>query len=683
MTARIPMWLLRASLIGLAMSSSVGAADHASIGDYGFDIAGMDRAAKPGEDFNEYANGAWMKRAAIPGDHASWGVWDVLQDIAEAQVRQILEDAAQANDGSGTNARKIGDFYASFMDEAAIETRGARPLEDQLAAIATIRNYHQLAAAMGHAIRVGDSMPIGFSVFADLKRPDINLGYLTQGGLGLPDRDYYLSKDPKMAEARAAYVAYATKLLRLAGVASTQADAVARVEAVFEVEGRLAKVQWTRVQLRDIPAQYNPWARSDYGTHAPGLDWDAYFKAAGIADQPVVVSTAASAITASAAIVSKIPLPVWRDYMTIRAIDQHASHLSKAFVDARFEFHDTALRGTPDQQVRWKRGTQFTEQALGEAVGQIYVQRHFSPEARASAKQLVANLLAATRQRIDALDWMSPETKAKAREKLSAFSSKIGYPDTWRNYSKLTIVRGDAYGNVLAADRFEYDRNLAKLGKPVDRSEWAMTPMTINAYYDPTLNDITFPAAVLQPPFFDPNADPAVNYGGIGAIIGHEISHGFDDQGRLFDARGALKDWWTPNDAVKYKKRTDALVAQYSAYEVLPGLKLNGELTLGENIADNAGIVVAYDAYHASLGGKPAPIIDGQTGDQRFFLGFAQNWRTLWREAIQRQLTTTDPHSPDAIRVRTVRNFDAWYLAYEVRPGDKLYLTPEDRVRIW
>ncbi len=675
--------ILGTCLIGLALPALCGAAGRAGIGDYGFDTTGMNRAVKPGDDFNEYANGAWVRRTVIPGDHAYWGVWDVLDEQAQTQVRDILEEAGRANAPSGSNLRKIGDYYAGFMDEAAVEAKGGAPLREQLAAIAAVKDYGQLAAAMGHAIRAGDSMPVALFVMADLKRPDINIGYLAQSGLGLPDRDYYLLPDPKMAEARDAYRRYAAALLRLAGLAATDADANARAKAVFEAEYKLAKIQWTRVKLRDIPAQYNLWKQGEYPAKAPGFDWPAYFKAAGIADQPVIVSTTDTAITATAAVVPTVSLAVWRDYMSIRVIDGHAPYLAKAFVDAHFAFHDTALEGTPDQEKRWKRGSKFAEHAMGEAIGQIYVQRHFSPEAKAAADRLVTNLLAATGKRIDGLDWMSPQTKAKAHEKLKAFRSKIGYPDKWRDYSKLAIVRGDVYGNALAADRFEYDRNLAKLGQPVDKTEWGMTPMTINAYYDPTMNEIVFPAAVLQPPFFDPNADAAVNYGGIGAIIGHEISHGFDDQGRLFGASGAMQEWWQPADAAKYKQRTDALAAQYSAYEALPGLKVNGELTLGENIADNAGIVVAYDAYHESLGGKAAPTIDGTTGDQRFFLGFAQNWRTVWREQILRQLITTNPHSPDAIRVRAVRNFSPWYAAYGVSPGEKLYLAPADRIRIW
>jgi putative endopeptidase len=390
-----------------------------------------------------------------------------------------------------------------------------------------------------------------------------------------------------------------------------------------------------------------------------------------------------SALVATAELVPTVPLPLWRDYLAIRVIDQHAPFLARAFVDAHFAFHGTALSGTPVQEERWKRGVRFTESALGEVVGELFVAKYFSPEAKASAREMVRRVLSAAAAHIEGLSWMSAQTKAKAREKVSAFDLKIGYPDKWRDYPRLHIIRGQAYQNALAADGFEYDRQLAKLGKPVDRTEWQLTPMAVNAYYNPTENEIVFPAAVLQPPFFDPHADAAINYGGIGAIIGHEISHAFDDQGRLFDARGALTDWWTEDDAAKYKERTAALVAQYGAYEILPGLHLDGQLTLGENIADNAGLVIAYDAYHASLQGQAAPVIDGRSGDQRFFLSFAQVWRTLIREPILRQWVITNPHTPDPLRVRAVRNFDPWYAAFEVAPDRAQYLAPADRVRIW
>jgi putative endopeptidase len=659
------------------------AADHALIGDFGFDSAGMDLSVRPGDDFNAYANGAWAKRTIIPGDDPYWGVWDALQERTQVQVRDILETAARAHAPAGTNLRKMGDFYAAFMDQAAIDRRGAAPLEPQLAAIARIDSYEALAAAMGEAIRVGDSMPVTIVIYADFKRPEVSVAYVGQGGLGLPDRDYYLKDDPQMAAARAAYLAYAARLLQLAGLAPKMTAAAARARTVFELERRLAQVQWPRVRLRDLAARYVPWTRADYRARAPGFAWDAYFQAAGLAGQSTLIASADTAIVGTAALVPGVPLPVWKDYLAIRAIDQHAPYLARAFVSANLAFHATALAGTPGQEARWKRGARFAQAAMGEAIGEIYVRRHFGPEARAAAAQLAATLLAAAAQRIEGLEWMSPATKARARAKIAGIRVKIGYPDRWRDYAGLDIVAGDAYRNALSADRFDYERNLAKLGGPVDREEWAMTPMTINAYYDPTKNEIVFPAAVLQPPFFDPGADLAVNYGGIGAIIGHEISHGFDDQGRQFDARGALTDWWTAPDAENYQQRAAALVAQYSAYEVLPGLRLNGALTLGENIADNAGIVIALDAYHTALGGQAAPDIDGRTGDQRFFLGFAQNWRTVFREPVLRQLTTTNPHPPDALRVRAVRNFDPWYAAYGVKPGDALYLAPSERVRIW
>ncbi|MEP6884343.1 MAG: M13 family metallopeptidase [Gammaproteobacteria bacterium] len=663
--------------------SPVLAATHAAVGSSGFDTSGMDLSAKPGDDFNSYANGSWAKRTVIPDDHSSWGVWDVLEEQSRTQVRGILEAAVKANAPAGSNIRKVGDYYSSFMDEATIEKQGMTPLQPQLAEISGIDSYSTLASAMGRAIRVGDSMPVTLFVYPDFKRPDAYMAYLDQGGLGLPDRDYYLQDNPEMAKARDTYREYIATLLQLSNPAMAPAEALKRASAVFELEHRLAEIQWSRVRQRDVAARYVPWKRSDYPVKAPGLDWAAFFKAAGIDSQEVLVASVDSALTATAAIVPAVTVSVWKDYLAVRAVDGHAQYLSKAFVDAHFAFHGAALQGTQTLQERWKRGSQFTQQALGEAIGEIYVREYFSADAKAAAHQLVENLLTAAGHRIDALDWMSPQTKAKARQKLATFGIKIGYPDKWRDYSKFSISAGNAYGNALNADRFEYQRNLAKLGGPVDRTEWDMTPMTINAYYDATKNEIVFPAAVLQPPFFDPNVDAAVNYGGIGAIIGHEISHGFDDQGRLFDGQGKLSDWWTADDAAKYKQRTAALVAQYSAYEVLPGLKLNGELTLGENIADNAGIVIAHDAYMASLNGKTAPVIDGETGDQRFFLGFAQVWRSAYREQIIRQLIATDPHTPDAFRVRSVRNFDRWYESFGVKPGDGLYLKPDARVRIW
>ena len=672
-----------ARIVATKEASAASGSQHASIGDFGFDMSGMDRTVRPGNDFNGFANGTWTRQAQVPADRASWGVWNVLEEKANEDMRQILEAAARSRAPKDSNSQKIGDYYGGFMDEATIEKRGVEPLKPQLDSIRSIQSYAALATALGHAIRVGDSTPISFQVNIDFNNPTVYSLYALQGGLGLPDRDYYLRDDEPVRAAQGAYLQYLAKLFRLSKLAADEAEAGERSRAVFDLERRLAQVQWTRVQQRNLAARYRPWGRSDYETRAPGFDWAAFFRAAGVLDQPMIVASTDSALVGTAAIVPTVPLSVWRDYLSMRAIDRHALYLGKSFVAAHFEFHETALAGTPVLPERWKRGVRFTERALGEAIGPLYVQKHFTAEARASAQQLVADLLSAAGKRIDALEWMSAVTKTRAREKLATFAVKIGYPEQWRDYSKLHIVSGRAYENALAADRFEYDRNIEKLGHAIDRNEWDMTPMTVNASYHPLQNEIVFPAAVLQPPFFDANADAAVNYGSIGTIIGHEISHGFDDQGRLFDARGAMTDWWTQEDAAKYRQRAAAFVAQYSAYEVLPGLHLNGELTLGENIADNAGIVIAYDAYRASLHGQTAPVIDGLSGDQRFFLAFAQGYRTIWREPSLRQQTTTNSHAPNSIRVRTVRNVTAWYDAFDVKPDETLFLAPADRVRIW
>lgn len=654
----------------------------AAIGHYGFDETGVDPAVRPGDDFDGYASGAWRRRTVMPADHSYWGVWDILEEQAGSDVRDLLEASAREPAAPGSSRRKLADFYASYMDEATIERRGAAPLKPQLAAIAAIRDYHDLARAFGRAMYAGDSMPVVVSVSADLKSPDVNVAYLEQGGLGLPDRDYYLADTQAMAIARQAYLGYTNSLLRLAGVAGVR-DAPARARAVLALERRLAQVHWSREQLRDPAARYDVWPAADLAQRAPGLDWPAFLAAAGVGGEARVIASTNSAIAATAALVPDVPLAVWRDYLVVRAVDGHAPFLSRAFVREHFALHRRVLDGTPEQSARWRRGARYTQRAMGEAVGEVYVERHFSAAAKAAALELVHNLLAATARRLQAVDWMSAPTRARALEKVARMTVKVGYPDHWRDYSGLVVVRGRAYENALAAERFEYERNLAKLGVPVDRGEWQMAPMDVNAYYDPTRNEIVFPAAVLQPPFFDPNADPAVNYGGIGSIIGHEISHGFDDEGRQFDASGALSDWWTPQDAADYRRRTDALVAQYAGYEVLPGVMLNAQLTLGENIADNAGLVLAYEAYVASPAAQGAPVIDGRSGGQRFFLAYAQNWRTLFREEALRQLMTTDPHTPDALRVRAVRNCDAWYAAFAVPADAALYLAPDARVRIW
>jgi putative endopeptidase len=502
---------------------------------------------------------------------------------------------------------------------------------------------------------------------------------LTQSGLGLPDRDYYLSEDAGQVQKRNAYQAYLAQLLTLAG----ERNGPARAAAVVAFERRIAEAHWTRVQNRDEEATYNRWAIADFARNAPGFDWAGYFRAAGLSGQTHILVSQPSTFTATARIVSETPVDVLKDYMLLRLVDNSAPFLSQPFVDANFAFRGTALNGTPQNQDRWKRGVDVVTASIPDDVSRVYVQRHFPPEAKREADALVRNVIAAMDRRLASLTWMAPETRARARRKLAAFTPKIGYPDSWRDYSGVRISRNNLLQNIVNATEFEYRRNLNKLGRPVDRSEWGMTPMTVNAYANPVWNEIVFPAAILQPPFFDPHADPAVNYGGIAAVIGHEISHHFDDQGSHYDETGAMREWWTAEDRTRFNALTAQLVAQYDAYEPLPGRRVQGALTLGENIADLAGLTVAYDAYRHSLGGREAPVIDGMTGDQRFYLGWAQVWRRKYREANLLQRLLTDPHSPSEQRVAVVRNLDPWYAAFRPNPGDALFLEPARRIRIW
>ncbi|HEX8445192.1 MAG TPA: M13 family metallopeptidase [Sphingomonas sp.] len=643
------------------------------IGTYGFDTGGMDRSVAPGDNFDSFANGVWKKTHPIPADRSSYGMFTALDDLSTQRSREILEAAAKMP-GS-----KMGDLYASFIDEAAVNAKGIAPLKPTLAGIAAVKSKQALAAKMGELARVGVASPFRIGVGQDDRDPETYIVSLSQSGLGLPDRDYYLKSDAKLAEARTAYVAYLIKLFTLAGIA----DGAARAKAVIDFETRLAQVQWTRIDSRDSVKTYNKWMRADFAAKAPGFDWDAYLAATGTTAQKQFLVAQPSAFAGSATIVAATPLPVLKDYLTLRAINRYAPYLSQPFVDAAFAFNSTQLQGTPQNRDRWKRGVALVNAQIGEDLGKAYVARYFPPEAKAQADALVKNVIAAMGERIDGLTWMAPETKVKARAKLAAFRPKIGYPDRWRDYSALRIVRGDLLGDVQRSTAFEYQRDLNKLGQPLDRGEWGMTPTTINAYANFGMNEIVFPAAILQPPFFDPNADAAINYGGIGAVIGHEISHHFDDQGSQYDATGKLTEWWTPKDVAQFKALTAQLVAQYDAYEPIPGLHVQGGLTLGENIGDLAGLTAAYGAYQKSLGGKPAPVIDGLTGDQRFYLGWAQVWRRNDREAALRQQLLTDPHSPAEQRVSVVRNLDPWYAAWKPTPGSKLYLTPEQRVRIW
>jgi len=648
-------------------------AGHAQLGTFGFDTAGMDRGVAPGDDFYAFANGTWARTTAIPADRSTYGAFAVLDDLSTERSRGILEEAQKDPQS------KIGALYASFLDEATVENRGFDPLKPELAAVKAVNSRADLARVMGQSIRNGVSVPIGGGVSLDSKDPDRPTVAIAQGGLGLPDRDYYLKDDPALAKQRAAYQAYVAQLLTLVG----EPDAAARAAAVVAFENQVAQVHWTRIESRDDTKTYNLFTRADFDAKAPGFDWNAFFGASGLGADTRFVVMQPSAIAGSAKLLQATPLPVLKDYLTVRTIDAAAPYLSKRFVDANFAFHGTTLSGTPELRLRWKRGVTLVKNAMGEDLGQVYVQRYFPPETKAVADQLVKNIIAAMDRRLADLAWMAPETRARARAKLASFRPKIGYPDKWRDYSGLQIDRGDLYGNVKRANEFEWQFNLHKLGQPADRGEWGMTPMEINAYANPVWNEIVFPAAILQPPFFDPHADPAVNYGGIGAVIGHEMSHHFDDQGRKYDEHGRLADWWTKQDIERFDALTDKLVKQYDAYEPLPGQHVQGGLTLGENMADLAGLTTAHDAYQLSLGGKPAPVLAGLTGDQRFYLGWAQVWRQNQREATLRQRLLTDPHAPNPYRTDIVRNLQPWYDAFKPAPGTKLYLQPADRVLVW
>jgi putative endopeptidase len=647
------------------------------LGDFGVDLTGMDKQVLPGDDFNKYVNGGWEARTEIPADRSRWGGFDILRDLSDQRTRAVVEEIARDPKASA-EAKKAGLLYTSFMDEAAIEQRGANPLKSELAAIAAIKSPAGLSAYIGAAARDGIGAPIRVGVGLDAKDPDSYVVSIGQGGLGLPDRDYYLVKDnAKYAAARDAYRSHVAKMLTLAGVD----DAAAKAQAVFDLETRIATAQWSRVQSRQAEKRYNPVATADLATRFPGVDWTALLAAAHLSGPSRVIVGPPSAIEGIAKLVAGVPLATWQAYFQYRLVSSRAEVLPKAFVDEGFAF-SKVLSGTPELKARWKRGVDFVNAGMGEAVGKLYVARYFPPASKAKADELVHNLLSAMKIRLERVTWMTPETKTKALQKLASFTPKIGYPEKWRDYSGLTVT-SDAYANEVAANRFDYDWDVSKLGKKADRSEWHMTPQTVNAYANPLWNEVVFPAAILQPPFFDPNADPAVNYGAIGAVIGHEISHHFDDQGRKYDATGRLSDWWTPTDVERFKSYTDRVVAQYGAYEPLPGAHVNGELTLGENMADLAGINVAHDAWLISLHGKAPAVIDGYTGEQRFFLGFGQIWRSKARDAALQVQITTDPHTPGNFRPYVVRNLDAWYAAFGVKPGEKLYLAPDRRIKVW
>jgi len=644
----------------------------AQFGTFGFDEKGMDKTVQPGDDFYNYANGNWSKTTPIPADKSNYGSFNLLSDLSESRTRGILDTAAKDPNS------KIGRAYATYLDTGTIEAKGLAPIRPWLKKIAALTDRAQYPALLAEADRAGIRGPFGGGVGQDDKSPEQYALSLGQSGLGLPDRDYYLSADAKLVEARNAYRAHIVKMLTLAG----EPNAEARATALLAFETEIAKVSWTRVDSRDATKTYNKMTVADLAKRAPGFDFVAYFKGIGT-PVPTVIVAQPSAITGIAKLVSTAPIGVLKDQLILRSLDGYADVLPKAFDAEQFAFYGTVLGGTPEQEARWKRGVQFTSGALDDEVSKLYVAQYFPPETKAAADKLVKNVLAAMGRRIDKLEWMAPETKVKAHAKLAAFTPKIGYPSQWKDFSGLTITSGDAFGNEWRANEWQHQDNIAKLGKPLQRWEWGMTPMTVNAYANFGMVEIVFPAAILQPPFFDPKADDAVNYGGIGAVIGHELSHHFDDQGSKYDAKGQLTDWWTAKDIAGFNALTGKLGAQYDAYEPLPGMHVKGQLTMGENIADLAGLTVAYDAYHTALAGKAAPVIDGFTGDQRFYLGWAQVWRRNYREANLRNRLLTDPHSPSQQRAWVVRNLDPWYAAYKPTPGQKLYLTPEQRVRIW
>jgi predicted metalloendopeptidase len=679
--------LVAAAAAGLALGTAARTEAPAG-GSHGLDSAGIDRSVLAGDDFFRYANGAWLKTTEIPPDRSSWGPAEQLAELAAERNAALIRDAA-ASAAAGTEARKIGDYYASFMDEAGIEQRGLKPLEPGFRRIAAIKDRAGLARALGETLRADVDILnntrlhtenlFGLWVAQDLDDPARYSPFLLQGGLVMPDRDYYLNPSQKMAEIRTRYRAHIAAVLALAQLPDAQAQAA----RIFELERRMAQAHWDRAQSEQVLRGNNHWRRGEFAQRAPGLDWAAFFAAANLAAQDEFVVWQPSAVTGLSALTASVPLATWKAYLSFHLIETNSACLPRAFVAEHFAFHEQLLSGTPQLRPRWKRAMAATDQALGEAVGKLYVERYFPPAAKARAQEMARNLVAAFGTRIDRLQWMAPETRAKAKAKLASLRIGVGYPDRWRDYSGLEVRRDDACGNAERARLFDYQHNLAKLGQSVDRAEWVMNPQLVNAVNLPAMNALNFPAAILQPPYFDPQRDPVMDYGGIGAIIGHEISHSFDDQGALFDASGRLKNWWTDGDFAHFKAAGEQLVEEFNRYRPFPDISVNGAQTLSENIADVAGLSVAYDAWRLTLAGRAAPAEAGFNGDQLFFLSFAQSWRQKIREPELRQRIVTDGHAPAEYRADTVRNLDAWYDAFGVRPGQKLYLGPAERVRVW
>ncbi len=649
-------------------------------GEWGIDLSGMDRTASPGNDFFAYANGTWAKKTSIPADRSRYGAFDILRLLSEQRVHRQLQGYASGNPTTDGDVAKIAALYRSFLDEAAVEKAGDAPLRPLLAQVRAIGDRQAMARSMGLSHGGFGGTFFGAFVGDDQRDPDRYTLYLSQSGLGLSDREMY--RDPKFAPQRERYQQYIEQLLSLAGWDAPKQNAA----AILALETRIAEAHWSRAESRDRDKTYNPLARADFDTFAPGFPWQAFFAAAGVDAAGTVVMRQNTAMPTLARIFAETDLDTLKAWQAFHVVDDAAGLLSKPYADAQFEFRQKFLSGQPEQRERWKRAVDFAESGMGEAIGRDYVKQYFPADAKAKMDDLVANVKAAMGARLEQLDWMSADTKREARAKLAGFGLKIGHPNTWRDYSGLQVRNGDLFGNAISSRRFEWDYRRGRIGKPVDKGEWGMTPQTVNAYYNAVKNEIVFPAAILQPPFFDPQADPAVNYGAIGGVIGHEIIHGFDDQGRKSDGKGMLRDWWTAEDATRFEAKAATLGAQYEAYPFpqLPGMHINGKVAMGENIGDLGGLTIALDAYRRSLGGKPAPVIDGFSGEQRLFLGWAQVWRTLYRDDALRQQLVNGPHSPGQIRAfAPLRNIDAWYDAFEVKPGDALYIAPEQRVRIW
>ncbi|WP_374584665.1 M13 family metallopeptidase [Pseudoduganella sp.] len=655
--------------------------NHAPALTSGIDTQYIDKSVRAQDDFFQHLNGEWLKTTEIPADKSSWGSFAKLRDDTLFHLRDLIQDLQKQKGLKGDEA-KIAALYASYMDEAKLEKAGIKPLAGELSRIRGLKDKKGMPALIAHLNKSGVPAPYGVGVSQDARNSTQYAAYMGQSGLGLPDRDYYLKKDDaKMADALAKYELHVAKVLGMAG----NKNGADMAKAIIGLETELAKAQWTRVENRDPVKRYNKMEITKLAEIAPGYDWKAALGAVGIAAKTdTVIVAQPSYMTEFAKLVESTPLETWKAYFEWQLLRDASPYLSKEFDQANFAFYGTVLTGVTEQQPRWKRGVGVVEGAIGEGLGKLYVAKYFPAERKARMEELVKNLLVAYKQSIDSIDWMGPETKKQAQEKLAKFTPKIGYPNKWRDYSKLQFNAGDLAGNLRRATEFAYNRNIDKLGKPIDKDEWGMTPQTINAYYRPTANEIVFPAAILQPPFFDMKADDAVNYGAIGAVIGHEISHGFDDSGSQYDGDGNLRDWWTAQDRAAFKVKADAMVKQYGAYEPVPGYPINGKLTLGENIADNSGLAIAYKAYKISLGGKQSPVIDGLTGEQRVFMGFGQVWRTKMREQQAIVQVKTDPHSAGRFRANgTVVNQPAFYEAFGVKEGDKMYVKPEDRIIIW